>query len=492
MIEASTHYFNTLKNTLKAQIDDEHISYIQDNVDTHIDELRKIAYQSDGLLLHYQQELITKSWCNNLKIKFVTNSGYLIEVTPKDIKQFESIITPQETKYDLHRTQTLKSGQRYSSSHLEQLQQDILKAQGQLIDKEMAILLQLQAQLIQLYPNIIELCEYVAQLDIYTSHTRLIQQKNLIQPKILPYQSSKENITKIIWWRHLVIEHFLPHQESFIANDLIIGTKHNNQHGFLHIITWPNMGGKSTYLRQNALIILLAHTWLFVPAQQADITLVDAIFARVWSGDNITHNQSTFMTEMIQVANILHNATPQSFIIFDELGRGTSTYDGLALSKAILEYIITRLQTNTLLATHYHELIQLEKKFQAVKNYSVSVYETDKEVVFLKKIVAWWADKSYGLEVARLAGIPPHIIQRAKQYLQTLEDTTSKQKQTKDTAETTTNFHQDNPLFVPLTTPSFHDRQCNKIKSLLDSFDLNNITPMQSLQILEKIKNQLH
>ena len=181
------------------------------------------------------------------------------------------------------------------------------------------------------------------------------------------------------------------------------------------------MGGKSTYLRQNALIILLAHCGFFVPAQKASIPITDGLFARVGSGDVIAKNQSTFMTEMIEMANILHNATDRSFIILDELGRGTSTYDGLALAQAIVQYIAEKIGAKTLFATHYHELISLEGQLPGVKNYSVSVYETDKEVVFMKKIVAGGASKSYGLDVATIAGIPTIIVDAAKRNLSHLE-----------------------------------------------------------------------
>jgi DNA mismatch repair protein MutS len=188
------------------------------------------------------------------------------------------------------------------------------------------------------------------------------------------------------------------------------------------------MGGKSTFLRQNALIVLLAHCGLWVPAKRAQVSLVDGIFARVGSGDVIAKNQSTFMTEMIEVANILHNASSKSFVIFDELGRGTSTYDGLALTQAILVHVAQTIKSKTLIATHYHELIAMEKQLPGVHNYSVSVYETDKEVVFMKKIVKGGASKSYGIDVAKIAGIPESVIAQAKYILDHLEDTVQSTK----------------------------------------------------------------
>ena len=247
------------------------------------------------------------------------------------------------------------------------------------------------------------------------------------------------------------------------------------------------MWGKSTYLRQNALIVLMAHCGLFVPAKSCTLWIVDAIFARIGSGDIIAKNQSTFMTEMIEVANILNNASQKSFIIFDELGRWTSTYDWLALTKAILEYLVTNIWAKTLIATHYHELIHLEGNLPGVKNFSVCVYETDKEVVFMKQIIPWWANKSYGLDVAKIAWIPLTIVERAKHHLDTLEQEKKSEHQN-DIQE------QMNPLLpstFQISTNSENLLTYEKIKSLLESYDLNNITPLQALQLLDKIKDDL-
>lgn len=257
----------------------------------------------------------------------------------------------------------------------------------------------------------------------------------------------------------------------------------NWDEGFLHIITGPNMGGKSTYLRQNALIVLMAHCWLFVPAKEAKIWLVDGIFARVGSGDIIAKNQSTFMTEMIEVANILNNASSKSFVIFDELGRWTATYDWLALTRAILEYIAVQIKCKTLIATHYHELIQLEDVLDGVKNFSVTVYETEKEVVFLKKIARWGASKSYGLDVAKIAGIPKMILERAKENLQQLEIVGQQKKDQKKLHPET--LWLDSPLFVRA------DPTYEKVRTMLESYDINNLTPLQALQLLSKVKDEL-
>jgi DNA mismatch repair protein MutS len=277
-----------------------------------------------------------------------------------------------------------------------------------------------------------------------------------------------------------VIEAFLPKDQPFIPNNLSIGEEDNSHYWLVHIITWPNMWWKSTYLRQSALIVLMTHCWLFVPAQSARIWLVDGIFARVWSWDIIAKNQSTFMTEMIEVSNILNNSTENSFIIFDELWRWTSTYDWLALTRAILHYILTEIKAKTLIATHYHELIALENESSLIKNFSVWVYETEKEVVFMKKITSWWANKSYWVDVAKIAWIPLTILEEARNYLKLLEST-------KDWVKLSAN--QPVELFSLQKEKEWIDLgKYEKIKAYLKGMDLNSITPLQALQILVKIK----
>ena len=241
------------------------------------------------------------------------------------------------------------------------------------------------------------------------------------------------------------------------------------------------MGGKSTFLRQHALIILMTHCGLFVPARQAMISLVDGIFARIGSGDIIAKNQSTFMTEMIEVANIINNATNRSFVIFDELGRGTSTYDGLSLTRAIIEHFATDIKCNVLVATHYHELIALSETFSNIKNFHVGVYESDHDVIFLKKVLPGGMEKSYGLEVARLAGITKPILEQAKAYLVAHEQQNNTKKQS-----TTSNNNL--PLFaLQQTSDSIETQQLQKIKTLLETNDINTMTPIQAMQLLIKL-----
>jgi len=448
------------------------INFIQDNYNTEIDKLRKIAFNSDKLLLDYQQELINITKVQNIKIKYIKNQWYFIELTNKDIKQFEDNLTntieTQNEKFQINRRSTLKWAQRYNSPYLNTIEQKIFSAKEELIQKEFELLEETKQYISDISKELNDFAKKIARLDLFTSQAILAQEKKYCKPTF--HTKNKIEITQ---WRHPVIEEHLPIEESFIPNNLNL-----SEESFLHIITGPNMWWKSTFLRQNAIIILMAHCWLFVPAQKANLKIVDGIFARVWSWDVIAKNQSTFMTEMIEVANILNNATSKSFIIFDELGRWTSTYDGLALTKAILENIAQITKTKTIIATHYHELIQLENQIPGIKNFSVSVYETETDVIFMKKITTGWANKSYGLDVAKLAGISPQIIQQAKNNLNKLEIN----PKTQNTTST---------LFQPQNIIQQKDPQLEKIKTLLNSFNINNITPIQAIQLLEKIKEEL-
>lgn len=379
--------------------------YINDGYDSIVDELRVLVHHTDQILLNYHQELIRHTNISELKIVFVNNQGYLIEVTPKHIPSIEAKRVDGSESFEFERRQTLKTAQRYSTPYLDQLQHQLLHAKDELAQQEYTLLQQLQESIISEYHHLAQLAEAISYLDVYTSMGLRASTHRYCQPVL-----SDHGATSIIQARHPVIEVQLGVTESFIPNDLAIDHE-------IHLITGPNMGGKSTFLRQHALIVLMAHCGLFVPAKQATIRLVDGIFARVGSGDIIAKNQSTFMTEMIEVANIINNATSHSFVIFDELGRGTSTYDGLSITRAIIEFFARTIGCDVLIATHYHELISLAELFPCIKNFHVGVYDNDQEVIFLKKVLPGGMEKSYGLEVARLAGINQEILKHAKEYL---------------------------------------------------------------------------
>lgn len=474
--------FESLQKMLKP---DEQVvnadSFILDWWNEEVDKLREIAFHSDDLLLQYQQFLAKESWVRNVKLKFVMNQWYFIELTSKDAVQFEESLKiwkweNNDEKLNLYRRQTLKWNQRYSSEYLEKLQENILTARDQLVKLENRLLWEMWEIIASKNAVISTFAQKIAELDVFCSHAIYAYEKQYIQPEM----SQKKGI-EIVWWRHPVIEAYLPRDQQFIPNDLSIGEFGDKEREMIHVITGPNMWWKSTYLRQSALIVLLAHCGLFVPAVSAQIGLVDGIFARVWSWDVIAKNQSTFMTEMIEVSNILNNATSQSFIIFDELWRWTSTYDGLALTSAILQYVLKHVKAKTLIATHYHELIKLENMYTDVKNYSVSVYETDKEVQFLKKIVRWWASKSYWIDVAEIAWIPEEILHQARDILKWFEN-----KQNTNSPHIISA-----PLFEVESKSSEYQEKYEKIKEMLSQVDVNNMTPLQAIQFLEKFKDEI-
>lgn len=481
-IETLQSLYLDLKNSLK---DDEEIvnweNFIADWRNAEIDELRNIAFHSDDLLLQYQQILAKQSWIWNVKLKYVTNQWYYIELTTKDSQQFEEALwiwksIQEDEKFNLYRRQTLKWNQRYSSVYLEKLQEDIVSARNKLEKLENQLLMQLWTVISSKNIALSNFAQKISEMDVFCSHAIFAYENKYVQPNL-----NKNNYIEIIWWRHPVIESYLPKDLQFIPNDLNIWELPSpKDHELIHVITWPNMWWKSTYLRQSALIVLLAHCWLCVPAISAKIWLVDGIFARVWSGDVIAKNQSTFMTEMIEVSNILNNATNQSFIIFDELGRWTSTYDWLALTSAILQYVVKTIKAKTLIATHYHELINLEKEYPEVHNYSVSVYETDKEVLFMKKIVKWWANKSYWVDVAKIAGIPSEVLELAREILKWFE------KNQKNSI----NHHVISaPLFEIDNRDNEKIQKYESFQRKINELDINNMTPMQALQKLLEIKN---
>lgn len=439
--------------------------------DQEIDELQEMAFDADKVLYTYQKMLSEKT-AISCKLKYVKNQWYLIEISQKDVENFEKYSIQGDDKLYFMRRHTLKAAQRYATPYLEDIQDKVFEAQNQLLVREQLLITKAKDLLIELHDSIYEFTQTISFLDLYSSHALFAKNKKLIRATM-----NTSWVIDIVWGRHLVIEEFLPRDQWFIANNLRIG---DLKSWLIHIVTWPNMWGKSTFLRQNALIVLLAHCGLFVPADSCEISIVDSLFARVWSWDIIAKNQSTFMTEMIEVANILHNATSNSFIVFDELWRGTSTYDGIAITRTILEYIVDKLKSKTLLATHYHELIDMEKNSSQIKNFSVSVYENNKEVVFMKKIVSWWANKSYGIDVAKLAWLPSHIINNARRYLSQLEKNNS------------TDAYQSQPLFDVLDVSENTDEDqslvFSEIESLFSTLNVNSLTPIEALNLLATIK----
>lgn len=442
---------------------DEH-DWIASGKDQEVDRLRHIDKEVDQQLLDYQQARFSRSGVS-VKIKYITNQWYFLEITPKDIKKFEDHIDPTDKLRGAVRAQTLKTGQRYISSYLQELQTQIysskenLAAYHQQKCEEMYVAWQAIVQRVYMYADLL------AQIDLYSTMALLMHERDWCLPQV-----TNDPDLYIGGWRHPVVEVYLPADEQFIPNDTLCTPEH-----FFHLITWPNMGGKSTYMRQQALIVLLAHAGLPVPAKEAKIPCIDWLFARIWSGDVLAKQQSTFMTEMIETATILHHATERSFLIIDELGRWTSTRDGLALAKAITVYICQQIKAKTLFSTHYHELIELAWEVKGIQNRQVWVHETEHEVVFLKKILPWWADKSYWLDVAKLAWIPADVLAIATSYLQ---ESLGEQKKDEYTVMQSSLFSCAVDERIELY---------DELRELYGAIDVYTITPLDAVRILQEI-----
>jgi DNA mismatch repair protein MutS len=378
---------------------------IKKGYNTELDELREASTKGKEWLSRLQERERDRTGIKNLKVGFNKVFGYFIEVTKSNLK-----LVPE----DYIRKQTLANCERYITPELKEVESKILGAEENSMQLEYEIFTKVRDEIRKNVKRIQKTAKLIARIDVLNSLAQVAYKNNYVRPNI-----NKSGIIDIRDGRHPVVEKMLG-DESFVPNDTVLDNEENR----IAIITGPNMAGKSTYMRQVALIVLMAHIGSFVPASKANISIVDRIFTRVGASDDLSQGQSTFMVEMSEVANILNNGTKNSLLILDEIGRGTSTYDGLSIAWAVVEYIsnIRKLGAKTLFATHYHELTELENKLSGVKNYKILVKEVGNDIVFLRKIDNGSADKSYGVEVARLAGVPHEVIERAKEILSQLEE----------------------------------------------------------------------
>ena len=372
---------------------------IADNFDEKVDSYRNLINNSKDWLTNYQLELSEKYWISSLKIKYTWASWYFIEIPKSQTNKIPELF--------IHK-QSLVNASRYITVELKEFEEKILEAEWKKSEREYELFLELRDNLLNSFNEIKDLSDQTAFIDFIASMSEIAYSSNFVKPEL-----NKNYEYQVIWWRHPVIEQS---EKDFISNDLTL-----NSSKFVHIITWPNMWGKSTFLRQNALIVLLAHIGSFVPAKKAVIPITDKIFSRIGANDNLFLGQSTFMVEMQEVANILNNSTKDSFVIIDEVGRWTSTYDGMSLAWAILKENHDLIKAKTLFATHYHELIDESKNLKWVENFSVAVWENEDNIVFLRKIIKWWIKKSYWLEVAKIAGLSKSTITEARKMLKLLE-----------------------------------------------------------------------
>ncbi|MCR4561005.1 MAG: DNA mismatch repair protein MutS [Bacteroidales bacterium] len=442
--------------------------FIKKGVNTELDELREIAFNSQEYLLKMEADLSAQTQIPSLKIGFTNVFGYYIEVrnTHKEKVPSEWI-----------RKQTLTGAERYITPELKEYEDKILGAQDKIQQLEVEIFNNLAAFLTDYIKIFMQNAKAVAALDCLCSYAQCALDNNYCKPEI-----NESNEIKITAGRHPVIEQQLPIGEEYIPNDVFLDDKTQQ----IMMITGPNMAGKSALLRQTALIMLMAQAGSFVPAKAVTAGYVDKVFTRVGASDNISSGESTFMVEMNEAAGILNNMTSKSLILFDELGRGTSTYDGISIAQAIVEYIheYPLGRAKTLFATHYHELNEMANNFERIKNYNVSVSETGGKVIFMRKLVPGGSEHSFGIHVAKLAGMPKAVVERANQILKELEGCGEKTPAVKGAKETKKSKNEG----IQLSFFQLDDPVLTQIRDEIKKIDINNLTPVEALNKLNEIK----
>jgi len=443
---------------------------IAKGINEELDELREIAFSGKDYLLHVQQRESERTGIPSLKVSYNNVFGYYIEVrnTHKD-----------RVPPDWIRKQTLVSAERYITEELKVYEEKILGAEDKILTLEAKIFNDLVLELTEYIAPVQTNANLIAQIDCLLSFAKVAQRNKYIRPQI-----NDSLVLDIKGGRHPVIETQLPSDEPYIPNDLYLDEKKQQ----IIIITGPNMAGKSALLRQTALITLMAQIGSFVPVESAAIGIVDKIFTRVGASDNISLGESTFMVEMNEAADILNNLSERSLVLFDELGRGTSTYDGISIAWAIVEYIHEhpRCRAKTLFATHYHELNEMEKSFKRIKNYNVSVKEENNKVIFLRKLVKGGSEHSFGIHVAKMAGMPQSIVKRGNEILKQLETDNRKTGIAKPMNKLSSEREGYQLSFFQLDDPVL-----SQIRDEINNLDVNNLTPMEALNKLSDIKRIL-
>lgn len=449
---------------------------IREGFDADIDRLRTAKTEGKNWLARLEEEDRERTGIKNLKIKYNKVFGYYFEVT----NSFKDMVPD-----DYVRKQTLVNAERYTTPKLKELEDTILNAEDKLNTLEYDMFCKIRDDIASQLERIQKTAKAVARLDVFASLSVVAEQNHYVRPSL-----NDKGVIDIKDGRHPVVEKMIDH-DMFVANDTYL----NNGSHCISVITGPNMAGKSTYMRQSALIVLMAQLGSFVPAKSADIGIVDRIFTRVGASDDLASGQSTFMVEMNEVANILRNATPKSLLVLDEIGRGTSTYDGLSIAWAVIEHISNKklLGAKTLFATHYHELTELEGKISNVNNYCIAVKEKGDDIVFLRKIIKGGADRSYGIQVAKLAGVPDMVIDRAKKIAEQLSDNDITQKVQSITVDLKSDRkkpkHYDD---VDMGQMSLLDTVKDEdIINELSEIDISTLTPLDALNTLYRLQNKV-
>lgn len=441
---------------------------IASGVDRDLDELRELSRNSKLVLAQIEQRERGRTGIGSLKVKFNSIFGYYIEVSKTNLH-----LVPQ----DYERKQTLVGAERFTTSELKEYEAKILDAQEKIVEIERRLFTELRSGIAGEAKRIRQTALALAEVDVLASLAHIAALRNYCRPQLF---ASNEDVgeLEIIEGRHPVIEQqeLAGGSERFVPNDLYLnGSTHT-----ILLLTGPNMGGKSTYLRQTALIVILAQMGSFVPARSARLALVDRVFTRIGASDNLARGRSTFMVEMTETAAILHTATSRSLVLLDEVGRGTSTYDGLAIAWAAVEFLHARVRAKTLFATHYFELTQLAAQLAGVKNFHVSVKETAGGIAFLRKVEPGAADRSYGIEVAKLAGLPNEVISRAREVL--LEHESAERELSGHLSPGATPPPTQLTIFTPLSQP---------VLEKLRTLDLNRLTPLEALNLLAELKKEI-
>lgn len=460
--------FEELSKLLQSAIDPKASSvmkdggYIKEGFDPELDRLRSLKKNSKRTIDEMEAREREATGIKTLKIGFNRVFGYYIEVS----NSFKNLVP-----YNYTRKQTLVGAERYITEELKKLETDILSSEEQALRLEAELFSKIRSVLTDNVKKIQRSSKSIGCVDAICSLANVAKRNGYVRPVITDFGQPMD----IVGGRHPVVE--AVSSEPFVSNDAYLDCDENR----VMIITGPNMAGKSTYMRQNALIAIMAHVGSFVPCKSAQIPLIDKIFTRVGASDNLIFNQSTFMVEMTEVAAILLNATEKSLLVLDEVGRGTSTYDGLSIAWAVVEFLAKKTKAKTLFATHYHELSELEGVIEGVKNYKITVREQNGNIVFLRKIARGSANRSFGIEVASLAGVPKTVTDRAKTILKKLEKNDLAKKNTE------TNNEAEEIEEIP-DTPAVR----SEVEEILASTDVNSITPIDALKLLYELKNKIN
>lgn len=459
---------NMLDNALICElpIHKEDGNFIAENYCDELDKARNIQKEAKNLIEQLQKNYIDKTQIKNLKIKHNNILGYFIEITALQAKQLESIEINNAPKF-IHR-QSLANNMRFTTTELKQTEYNIVNANSKALEIELQIFKDLSNLILQYTNEIRDISNSLSVFDVSCALARLARENNYCRPIITnDLQFNIEN------GRHPVVESSLKScgAANFIANNCNLSPKDkNSSQGGFWLLTGPNMGGKSTFLRQNALLAIMAQMGSFVPATKAHIGVVDSVFSRVGASDDLSRGHSTFMVEMVETATILNQATPHSFVILDEIGRGTATYDGLSIAQAAAEYLHNNNKCRAIFATHFHELVALENELENLSNHTIKILEYKGDLVFLHEVIKGSSDRSYGIQVAKLSGLPSQVIYRAQQILQSLE-----QKAPSEPCKT--NAHDDTNI------------ELQRLKEEIEQIDVNHLTPMQALEAIYQLSS---